>query len=269
MTFPQTLRLIRRMTAVNMAVTLAYRLDFAFYMLSAIISPIISVLVWRAAIASGADLPVSASYLTTYFVLFAVVSMATGAWLAIFLADSIRTGKISIWLARPGSPLCEMVANNLAEKGFKAVVLAPMILIFGWFLRDSLALDVAPWRWLLFVLSTVLAAVIAFSLDVIVASLAFWIDDVGGVVRGLGIVSGVLAGRIVPLALMPEWSRGFVDVQPFRFTLSFPLEMIVGNLSGRDVAAGFGLQAIYAAAFVLAARWIWQRGQLVYSAVGA
>ena len=81
MTFTEVSRLIRRMVAINLANSMAYRGDFIFYMLGVVLGPVISVLIWRAAIASGAELPVDSTYLTTYFVLLAVVSMLTSAWL--------------------------------------------------------------------------------------------------------------------------------------------------------------------------------------------
>ncbi len=262
-------RLIRRMIAINMANSLAYRGDFVFYMLSTILSPLISVLIWRAAIASGAQLPVDGTYLTSYFVLLGAVSMLTSSWMGLFMAEDIRNGKLSIWLARPGSFLYEMIANNLAEKGFKSLILAPMILVFGWLLRDSVSLSAPPSRWMLMAISIVLAAVIIFSIHVILGSLAFWIDDISGVDRGQMLVAMVLGGQVVPLALMPEWASGFVRLQPFRFMISFPLEIVVGDLDRHELVVGFIGQLCYLAVFVLFARWIWQRGQRSYSAVGA
>jgi len=269
MTRMEITRLIRRMIAINMATTLAYRGEFVFYMLSTILGPLISVLIWRAAIASGAQLPVDGTYLTSYFVLLGAVSMLTSSWLSGFMAEGIRNGGLSIWLARPGSYFYGVIANNLAEKGFKSLILAPMILVFGWLLRDAVSLAAPPSRWLLLAISIVLAAVIIFSLDVIFGSLAFWIDDISGVERGRMLVSMVLAGQLVPLALMPDWASGFVRLQPFRFMISFPLEIVVGDLGQHELVVGFIAQLCYLALFVLFAHWIWRRGQRSYSAVGA
>ena len=269
MSIPEIRRLIQRMIAINIANALAYRGDYVFYMLSVVLSPLISVMIWRAAVESGAQLPVDETYITSYFVLLGVVSMLTSAWLSQFLADKIRSGELSVWLARPGSFLYELAANNVAEKSFKLVVLAPMIALFGWFFRDSIDLAAPAWRWGVLILSVVLGAVLFFSLDVVEGSLAFWIEDVSGIVRARHLVMLVLAGQLVPLAIMPEWAQGFIAVQPFRFLLSFPLEVIVGDLSGADVALGLLLQAGYAAGFVLLARWVWARGKRSYTAVGA
>ena len=269
MTYPEIGRLVRRMIAINMAQTLAYRGDFVFYMLSIVLGPLLSVLIWRAALASGAELPVDSTYLTSYFVLLGVVSMLTSSWLSIFLAGEIRDGRLSIWLARPGSYLYELAANNIAEKAFKLVVLLPMVLVFGLAFRDAVDLSAPAWRWGVVVVSIVLGAGIAFSIDVIEGSLGFWLEDVTGLARARALIVMVLAGQLVPLALMPGWAQGFMTVQPFRYILSFPLEVIVGDLPRGEIAGGLALQAGYTVLFVFGARTVWSRGKRSYSAVGA
>lgn len=265
----ETMLLLRRMIAINMSTTLAYRGEFFFFMFGAVFGPLVSALVWRAAIASGASLPIDRSYLMTYFVLLAVVSMLTSAWLSGFLGEAIRNGTLSVWLARPGSFLYEMAANNISEKAFKSVVLFPMVLAFAWLFRRDISIDAAAWRWLVAASAVLMGAVIAFSLDVAEGSLAFWVDDIGGIVRARGLLMAILAGQVVPLALMPEWAQGFLRAQPFRYILSFPLEVIVADLSRREIGTGLALQALYTVLCVLGARWLWRVGQQSYSAVGA
>jgi len=269
MTPHQTLRLLRRMIAINIAGSVVYRANFVFFMLGTIIGPIVSALVWQAAVASGAELPVDGSYLMTYFVLLSLVTMLTSSWLANFLADAIRDGRLSVWLARPGSFLYELAANNVAEKVVKLVVLVPMIAIFGLIVRDSLAVDVVAWRWIAVLASVGMAAIIVFACDVIIGALGFWLEDVSGIAWGQRLLVGLLAGQFVPLAIMPVWTQTFLQAQPFRYTVSFPLEIVVGNLTSRDMVIGLFVQLAYAALFVGMAREIWSRGLRSYSAAGA
>lgn len=269
MTVMHSLRVVRRLFLKDLVLELTYRGEFVIYMLSVVTTPVISLLVWRAALASGAKLPVDRQYLTTYFVLLGVVNMLTSSWLDMWLAEMIRTGNLSIWLVRPGSAMLNLVANNLAEKTFKFAVLAPMIVVFWWFFRDAVVVPPDTLHWLLFAVSVLLGAVIIFSITVIIGSLAFWLTDVGGISREVSLLVGVLGGQIVPLALMPAWATTFVRVQPFRSTVSFPLELVIGHLSGSQIALGFGLQIGYAALFLWGAVWVWQRGQRSYAAVGA
>ena len=107
-----------------------------------------------------------------------------------------------------------------------------------------------------------------FSLDVIVGSLAFWFDEVNGFSWARRLIVSVLSGAVVPLALMPGWAGGVVAVQPFRFTVSYPLEVLLGTVSG-SVVAGFVLQAGWTVVFIAAGALIWRRGLRNYQAAGA
>lgn len=269
MTIAQSLRIIRRLVIIDFSMALVYRAEFVMYMLSTVLAPTISLLIWRAALANGAALPVDAEYLTTYFVLLGIVSMLTSSWVSGFLAESIRLGKISIWIVRPGSTHFNGIANNLSEKMVKTVALTPLIAIIWWSFRDSVMLPADPLRWTLFLLSVIAAAIMVYALDVLVASLAFWIDDITGIDRARELLSLIFRGQLVPLALMPVWAQGFVNVQPFRFTLSFPLELIVGDLNRNDLIMGMTLQLVYPVLTVAAAVHLWRRGLRAYTAVGA
>jgi viologen exporter family transport system permease protein len=78
----------------------------------------------------------------------------------------------------------------------------------------------------------------------------------------------VLSGGIVPLALLPVALQGFLAVQPFRFMLSFPLEVLLGTTRG-SVATGFAWQAGWLAVFAGGAAALWRVGLRGYQAAGA
>ncbi|HVX42665.1 MAG TPA: ABC-2 family transporter protein [Mycobacteriales bacterium] len=262
------IRVLRRMTVSHLSMTMAYRGDMAFIMIGTVAVPLVSLLVWRAALASGASLPVDREYLTTYFVVLSFVRMATSSWLARFLAEDIRLGRLSSWLVRPISPVFEHLANNLSEKTLKGLILLPMIGVLALIFADSMRLPADPVTWLLFLVSTLLGAVLVFMLDYLVGCLAFWIDDIAALDRGRTLLANVLSGAVVPLALAPAWARGFVDLQPFRFTVSFPVEILLGRVSAGELVLGLVVQAGYAGAALLSAVFVWRRGIRAYSAVG-
>ena len=265
----RNLRILRRMTAIHLALTLTYRGALLLFMAGSIVVPVVSLLVWRAAIAGGAQLPVDKSYLTTYFVVLSFVTMATSSWLSLYLSDDIRLGRLSSWIIRPASLLHHFVANNLAEKVLKTAMLLPIVGVLVFIYADSVTVPTSAGRWSLFAVSTVLAGALVFTLDVLVGSLAFWFDDTTALDRVRILLINVLSGAVVPLTLMPEWARGFVLAQPFRFMVSFPVELVTGHLSGRSVATGFALQLGYVVLACAITRAIWNAGLRAYSAVGA
>lgn len=264
-----TLRVLRRLVAINVMMTLEYRGEFFIYMFGIVAGPVVSLLVWLAVGEQGVSLPLGRSQLVTYYVLLGVVSMLTSSWLAAYLAENIRSGELSPWLLRPAPYIAGQLANNLAEKVVKSFFLLPLVLIFGLAFRDDLRLPADPRAWALFLACLPLAAAVAFLLDFSLGSLAFWVEDVNGLSRVRTLVATFLSGQVVPLALFPEWASGFLWAQPFRYTLSFPLEVLTGGLSTGELALGFALQAGYCAVLWAVQRLLWRRGLRAYSAVGA
>lgn len=261
------LRLFTRLLGLNIAMTFQYRGEFMIMQLGNLIVPVTSLLVWRAALAAGADLPVDAEFLTAYFVLVSVVNMLTASWTAFFLADSIRNGALNRWLIRPASTHLDAVANNAGEKVIKLVLIAPFIVVLALIFGDQLVLPDQAGRWVLFGLAVVVAAGMRLTLDIIIGSLAFWFEDVQGFIRAFAVIVPILSGAVVPLALMPTALVGVTQAQPFRFMLSYPMEVLLGEVSG-GVPAGFAWQLGWLAVFVLVANAVWRLGMRSYSAAG-
>ncbi|HEY9292292.1 MAG TPA: ABC-2 family transporter protein [Microlunatus sp.] len=270
------LRFFSRLLRFNVGVTFVYRGDFMIMQLSNLIIPITSLLVWQAVLASGAQLPVSSQYLTTYFVLVAVVEMLASTWTAFFLAESIRNGDLNQWLVRPTSTHVNAVANNIGEKLVKIIFLVPFVAVAVLVLQltgigGGLGYPHQSERWLAFGIAVLLAAAIRFTLDVLIGSLAFWFEDVQGFLRVSAVIVPVLSGAVVPLALMPAGWQVITELQPFRFMLSFPMEVLLSDQQRSDgpPRTGFALQLLWLVIFVGGAVLVWKRGLRSYSAVGA
>jgi len=261
----RTARVLRVLIAREITTTLNYRWWLLFMQLGNVIAPAISLLVWRGAIAQGATPPVTESFLTTYLVLVSIVNMLTSSWTSFYLAESIRLGGLSKWLVRPCSTHLNGLANNLGEKLVKLVLLIPLAAGLGVVFRDEVTLPSSAGRWLAFLAALLMAGAMTFTLDIVIGSLAFWFEDVTAVNRLRFLLSGILSGAIIPLALFPVAFSGFLAFQPFRFMVSFPLEVLLGNPS----AGSFALQAGWFAAFLGAAVLTWRIGLSSYQGAGA
>ncbi|MDQ3328755.1 MAG: ABC-2 family transporter protein, partial [Chloroflexota bacterium] len=260
-----TARVLRRLVAMDFIVTLEYRGAFLIYMIGNIAVPIISLLVWLTVSEQGVALPLDRGQLVTYYLLLSVVSMLTSTWLAEWLGQSIRLGEISPWLLRPARYVLSQVSNNLAEKATKAFFLVPMVLFACLCFRDDLRLPTDTRTWALFALCLPMTATTAFLLDFVIGSLAFWMEDVNGISRVRTLVVGFLSGQVIPLALFPEEFSGVLAVQPFRYILSFPLEVLTGTLGPDALAVGFAWQAGWCTAMWLTYRVLWRYGLRVYA----
>ncbi len=257
------------MTLMNVMTAVEYRGAYFVFMLDAVLVPIISLLVWLTVSEAGVQLPYSRSQFVTYYVLLSIVSMLTGTWLGEYLAQDIRLGGLSRWLVPPGSGIAYYATNNAGEKVMKLPLLLPLVALTALLFRGDLRLPADPISWLLFITSLPLAAVVSFLIQFDLGSLAFWIQDANGLLRATGLIGTFLAGKLIPLALFPHSFAGFLDAQPFRYTASFPLEILTGGLARSALAEGFAWQIGYCAGLWLCYRLHWHYGLRSYSAVGA
>ena len=94
------------------------------------------------------------------------------------------------------------------------------------------------------------------------------ITDVGGLFRLKTLASGLLAGQFLPLAFFPPAFGSFMEAQPFRYTLSFPLELLTGSLGPAAITRGFGWQIGYCVSLWAIYRTLWHYGLRSYEATG-
>lgn len=254
---------------LNLLGTLEYRGMFVIWVLGDLVGALISLGVWLAVRESSVGLPMDRSQLVTYFVARGVVSTLAASWLVHLVPDNIREGDLSVKLLRPVTPLAHFLANNLGEKALRLPLLVPVTLVAGLLFRADLHFPADPYVWALFTAAVLLAMAVAFLLDLVITSLSFWLQDVWGVESAFRLAERFLDGGLIPLAFFPPWLIGIAHVQPFRYTLSFPLEILTGAVPDGGLATGFAWQIAYAVGLYLLYRVEWRFGLRAYSSVGA
>lgn len=269
MTFASVLKVLRKLISIELVASLMYRTQFAVYMVSTAVSVVIGLLIWLRLEASGAAMPVDREFIVSYYLMLAIVRVLTSTWHSEYLAQVIREGQLNVWLVRPGSYLLNLTANNFAEKSVKIVAITLLLFPVWLVYRGAFVLPADVGQWVLFIFALLLAAVIQFCLTTAIGSLGFWMDDNAGIARARHVISMVLSGELVPLVLYPAWAMDFLQWQPFRFMLSFPLEVLLGTLSAQQLIYGFAMQLMWTALFAWLCWFVWQRGLQSYTAIGA
>jgi ABC-2 type transport system permease protein len=114
----------------------------------------------------------------------------------------------------------------------------------------------------------ILAAMTAFVAGWCVAMAAFW------TVRSIALnqmyfaISIFLSGEFAPLNVLPKGLQIAADFLPFRWIMAFPVELIMGRLSGAEALSGVIAQLIWIGLGLTAGIVIWQKSLKRYSAVG-
>jgi ABC-2 type transport system permease protein len=253
----------------TVASQLQYRGALAVWLIGQVIEPLVSLVVWTVVSRSsgGRVGGYSPEGFAAYFITLMLVNHATFTWIMYEFEYRVRQGSLSFALLRPLHPIHSDVADNVAYKLITLPVLLVVALLLGLLFRPSA--EVRPWTALVFVPSLLLACVLRFVLEWTVALSVFWTTRVSAVNRIYFVVLLFLSGQIAPLDLFPRSVRIAAAVLPFRWTVAFPVELVLGRLAPAQALTGLAVQLAWLVAALLLLRILWRSGLRAFSAVGA
>ena len=130
-------------------------------------------------------------------------------------------------------------------------------------------LDVRLPTLLLFALSLAGAWLITFFADYLLGMLGFWTSQSIAFVQAFFVLRMLFSGVLAPLAMFPSGIHAALQWLPFRYMLSFPVEVLTGRWVHPDLLHGFVVQWLWAGALLLATVLLWRRAMRAYGAVGA
>jgi ABC-2 type transport system permease protein len=257
----------RRLIAASWAQAVEYRAQFILWILT-FFFPLIMMAVWLAVVreagpVAGWDAPDFISY----YVAAAVVSHLTTAWILWDWDDDIRTGTMSMRLAKPLDPLHHYIAGQFGWKIFVLLLLVPPVAAAAWLL-PQIDYPLTPARVAAFVFALILGLAVSIAESAAFAMIAFWSTQARNVYSLWVGVGQFLSGWIIPLALLPPVMRGIAVWLPFRATLGLPVEILMGSLSAGETLFGFVVTMGWIVGLVLVYRLLWVRGVRQYEAVG-
>ena len=248
---------------------LAYRGAVLIWFFSLSVWPLIQIVVWTAVADSqgGSAGGISRGEYAAYFVVMMVVNNLVFSWHMWEMGWRVQQGTFSSLLMRPIHPIHSDIVENLVFKSLTLVPLIPVAIIL------SVVFD-AEYTWkltnlLLVPPAIVLAALMLFILEWTVGLSAFWMTKLNALFSLYSSLYFFLAGAFAPLSLLPGWAQTVANVLPFRWTLAFPIELALGQLTGPEIAIGFGMQLLWIGIAVSILWFCWDRAASRYSAVGA
>lgn len=228
--------------------------------------PVIYLLVWMAASGDGSVGGYDRNGFVVYYLLLIIVNQFTYPTSNWSTCEAIHNGSISQALLRPLPLYYGDIGCDWAVK----LVCMPFVLavtgLLGVLLNARLA--VAPAGWLYALAALVLALIIRFLLAHILSLLAFWFNRTDALLSVNDTFVHIFSGQVAPLTLFPGLFGTLAHALPYRYMVSFPIELCMGRLSPAELRAGFTAQGVWLVA-LLAVRWIVHYfGVKKYSAVG-
>ena len=251
------------------AVQLQYRASLLIWLIGTVLEPVIYLVVWTTvANASGGSVNgYTAGDFAAYYIVIMIVDHLTFTWIMWEYDYRIRMGELSPMLLRPIHPIHEDIADNLTYKVLTMLVLIPatvlLILLFNpQFTTNWLSI-------LAFIPALLLAFMMRFLLGWSLAMIAFWTTRISALNDTFFITELFLSGRIAPLDVLPGGLQTVANLLPFKWALSFPVELLLGRLTPREALIGFGMQLLWLGISFLLMRTIWRAGIRKYAAFGS
>ncbi len=246
-----------------------YRASIFIWMISHVLEPLVYLVVWSVVSRSneGSVGGISTGQFAAYFIVMMLVNHFTYTWIMYEYEYRIRGGSLSFALLRPIHPIHRDIVDNLSSK----LITLPMMCVAAAFLallfKPELSfsfITVAA-----FLPALLLAFILRFLIEWTLALVAFWTTRVSAVNQGYYVAALFLSGQVAPLSLLPHPVQVTAAVLPFRWTISFPVEVLLGKLTATEVCTGLAVQMAWLGLAVILLRVVWRAGVRTYSAVGA
>ena len=228
--------------------------------------PVIYLLVWAAASREGAIGGYERNDFILYYLILLIVNQLTYPTTHWSTAESILNGDISKAMLRPMPVVYDAFGCDLATKIVCVPFVAAVSAALGIFLRAEITL--AAQAVLPGILSLLLALALRFVLAHILSLLSFWGQRSSALLNVNDTFVFLFAGQVAPIAVFPAAMKALAVILPYRYMISFPVELMLGKLSPQEILFGFAMQAAWAAVLLAADALVGRAGTKRYSATG-
>ncbi len=245
-----------------------YRVANYFYMIGMVTEPVVYLVVWTTiARAQGGQVAgYTESQFAAYYIIWTLVRNMNVVFTPYGWEWRIREGHLSEMLVRPIHPLHFDLGYFAGWKFVVILMWLPIAAVLAWLFKPALSPS-----WLevgIFFLAIWGAYLVRSMWQWALGLASFWTTRVGAIFELYFTTELLLSGRLVPLALLPDWARRIADFLPFQYAFSFPIETLVGNMSPQQLLAGLGMQVFWITLGLLVVLLVWKAAAKRYSAVG-
>lgn len=254
---------------IAIQVQFQYRVGNYLYMIGMIAEPVIYLVVWSTIARShgGSVGGFTPGQFAAYYIVWTLVRNMNIVFTPYGWEPRIQYGQFSAMLMRPIHPIHYDLSFFM---GWKFVVIifwlpiaAALSLVFHPTLSPTL-LDIV-----VFVVAIWGAYLVRSVLLWLLGLVTFFTTRVSAIYQLYFAAELLLSGRLVPLSLMPGWTRQIAAFLPFQWTFGYPIEALIGQLDTRELLYGLAMQTLWIAIGSGLVAVLWRFSLRRYSAVGS
>ncbi|WP_120461909.1 ABC transporter permease [Paenibacillus aceti] len=233
-----------------------YQLDLLARIVTTLVSVFALRQVWTALFtqsASSGTIGMSLDLMLTYATISMILQAFYGPTIVWEISQKIMDGNIVQDFQRPWDFQTSILFRALG-KIFAGVitVVIPIAVVTCLFFPIQLPTSIVTW--MTFLLSILIGIMINFSLQFFVGLLSFVFVEVWGFEIVLGLVIAFFSGKIIPIAMYPEFLQNLIHLLPFRGLFDIPLSIFVGTVAPAQYLDLLIFQGIWAVILMLIVR---------------
>ncbi len=247
---------------------LIYRARIFTYAFVNTSTPLVMIVIWSKHYASGGKVNgFTYQELLSYYVITIIVSLISSR-VQVNVTDDIKNGELSNFVIKPFNYFSYRLSWELAWHAVKLLVFAVPLILILWILKVDLKLASDFLTILLGIIAVVGSYLLSFVLSILIGSLAFHITETTGISNLYDMVRILFTGSAFPLTFFPLIIRRIIDFTPLKYTIYFPVQVLIGKYALPDILIGLGIQLVWIIALFLLYRLNWHAGIKKFSGVG-
>ncbi len=245
-----------------------YRVATYMWLIGMLAEPIVYLVVWTTiSEQQGGDVQgISTGQFSAYYIVWTLVRNMNIVFTPYGWEWRIREGELSASLLRPLHPIHEDIAGFAGWKVVTIILWLPIAAVL-WLAFDP-SFDVRVAEVAAFCVAIWGAYLIRTMFLTALGMVTFWTTRVSALFELMVGLELLLSGRLVPLPIMPDWAEDIAAVLPFKWSFYFPIDVLVGDMTNRELLEGLGMQLLWIVVLTALFLVVWRFAIRRYSAVG-
>ncbi len=243
--------ILKRITKMFFAQEFMHKEQLLVWIIADIIKIVGLCFVWSASARMTGSM--DQGYVITYYLFIIIVGKLMQDITPENGVRQILEGRFSNSLLKPISYLTEYMGSNLGSNLFRLIVSVPAFGV-GMYVAIRLGFwitDFNPYLMFLALFAVIIGFLVNFLLGNIFSLIAFYNKNMEGMKIFYYNIAAFLSGEYMPFAALPLIGLFVVQVLPWRYTLSFPIEILLGRMTNYDIGIGFVIGIVWLIALYL------------------
>lgn len=256
---------------IGIQTAMAYRASFFMSLIAAIVPIFIQTFFWLSIFRSSTNSVIfgyTFSQIINYTFLAQLVSRYIRTGFEYEINDDIKNGGLNKFLVKPIGYFTYKFFCFMGSKIVNFLIMSILIAVSLFILLINIGSSITILSVFYFVFSLVLALSLNFMIFFCVSTLCFWLSEIGFLFEAIRIIIITLSGGIFPLDIFGLKIVKFLNFLPFKYTISFPVELLNNKITGFPVFIGFITQILWIVFFLFFSKILWRLGSKKYIAIG-